>query len=109
MKRVEDAVDDESVILPYLVCLFNAMTRRPELRQYFVCSQMPSGEVLPGRKALKTIFTDLSDSTEDSDDAVQEWMTRLIILLMANLNGDHDASSDELDDTHQSLFLDLAN
>lgn len=39
---------------------------------------------------------------------MQEWMTRLIVLLMSNLNGDHDACNDEADDTHQSLFLPLA-
>ena len=36
---------------------------------------------------------------------IQEWMTRLIMLLMTNLDGDYDPpSAGNLDDTHISLF-----
>ena len=81
--------DDYLTLYPFLVFLYNAMAKREELRVAFVTEGQRHG-----LNAFVQIFCSLkeaegSEDSEDGDKAnVQEWVTRLVVLLMTNYDGD---------------------
>ena len=89
MSHLASVETDYSIIYPFLVFLYNSMARREELRVFFV-TESPCH----GLNTFVRIFCSLkeaesSDSSDESDKAkVQEWVTRLLVLLMTNYDGD---------------------
>ena len=89
MSHLASVETDYSIIYPFLVFLYNSMARREELRVFFV-TESPCH----GLNTFLRIFCSLkeaesSDSSDESDKAkVQEWVTRLLVLLMTNYDGD---------------------
>jgi len=112
MNLISTSCEDDHIVFPFLVFLYNAMATNALLRASFVNMDQ---NFRFGLKTLITIFchtqseAQAEHSDTDSDNQsqkVNEWLTRLIILLLANqnMNLNEDDEIDVNDDTRQSLF-----
>lgn len=112
MNLISSSCEDDHIVFPFLVFLYNAMATKDELRASFV--NMDENFRF-GLKTLIAIFchtqseaqAEHSDSDSDSQSQkVNEWLTRLMILLLANqnMNLNENDEIDVNDDTRQSLF-----